>query len=323
MDEELYNTLSTLFPDVDVSQHQDIIYDLIDLEGIINNINTITESFFLESEYIILEQDNNGVSKVSRSYATDVLYEVQLALYDISHAGTYYEMMYIIAYMFSFLDLMSMTGAILGYSQEIIYTEWKTFIISLSDKIEKLHNIGDIVSFDNMSELVHVPLFNKAYEKGSQIRNYLTQLIGGDISNLSDLKTDLKELEEKHDFEFTYLQTRIQIVYNALEDMIFRIRKNDLPSIQDRLTELENRVIDTNTNIEESVNNNTETINNINELLVAPVTSFYNYKETNNELYLQELQVFAQIFQDVLDLGYISIQPEIENKLEIIIRGVE
>lgn len=306
--EDIINSI----PGMSENSYQDFLVKLSQIEKLSKSLNDFS-TIFLTSY--------NITDSRSRDYAEDVFYDVQQALFLFVIKADYYELNYFISYIFTYLDVMMLGEGMLGYSYQIILTEWKTFIMGVINAVNTANGTySPNLTFDELSTLIHKPLAEKAYDKGKQIRDYLTTVIGGDIGNLTSLVTDIEKIKQRQDDDYDWLREDINAHYNNSIAYINKQINKHAKSLLPRIEALEENQTTIEGNIQETVISNTEKIDKIDELLVSPISSFYSYKESNPELYQSELQIFANIFQDVLDLGYISISDIINSNLAKIIK---
>lgn len=318
---QFYSTMVTLFPGMSNKTYQDVITNIIDFKPVILTINKINQSLLDNRIAIISSLKNDLENIMSRDYLDDKLYDVSgwilyassIDIWDVDAFS---------ALCHSSLFTLTTIGGLLGWDENYILTVWSTNIISMLDDFAKNYrwNIEDWQNYINTK--VVRPTVDFIYQHTTSLRAYLTTVVGTDIGNLDVITDRVDELDVKIEANKNIAHNESYSFFVRNRATIWALQQDEIPPIKERIEKLESDSENNATQIVESLNTNTESIEKIDTLLESPVSSFYNYKETNNELYLEELQVFAKIFQDVLDLGYISIQGDIEKNLERIIRGV-
>jgi len=323
LSDQLLSLLPTLFPGMSEKTYQEVINNIADITGIIYNLNKVNELLLtynkLELIPVEIKAVIGSVKEADDKNNRDIIQDkINQGWYYINELEKRFYQAYggIDATFFGHLFTLGVIGGELGYSNNYILTLWVNFLKRMNDTYNDGNNQE---AFFN----IYREAFDFIYSQTMSLRAWLISVISGDIGNLAVVISDIETIKQRQDEDYNNLNIYIHNIGTMAHTRLKDIEDNKIPVIESRLKKLEESQTTIEENIQETVNNNTETIQSISDLLIEPISSFYNYKETNEELYLSELRIFAKIFQDVLDLGYISVQSDIENNLEKIIKGIK
>ena len=317
-EDEFFASLVDLLPGISIERYQEILNSFFDISSLSKNIEKISQSLLLNAIPAIVNQDTLGDRSSRGDYIDNTLFDAFGKTSHYSAAEIFGWQITLVFFMIIFYAL-SVVGGLLGWSQEYIVTVWYNF---LANNIKDLPHSYDWCIWDWYHWLINNfirPSYDYLYTHILSLRTMITSIVGSDIDNLSELITRVEELEKQDNS----LRNLIQMAYdhsNTNTDTKLTIldQQTIIPMLN-RISELEQKEGFDPTEIIEELKANSENIETLTDLLVAPITNFYDYKENNQQLYQQELKVFSDIFKDVIEFGYLSIEKDIRDNLEKII----
>ena len=315
---EFFDSVVDLLPGISIERYQEILSGFFDVSSLSKNIEKISQSLLLNAIPAIVNQDTLG-NRINRSDYIDNTLLDGFGWTSHYSADQVFGWQNTLLFFLIIFYALSVVGGLLGWSQEYIVTVWNNF---LANSIEDIAHSYEWSISDWYHWLINSfvrPSYDYMYTHISSLRSMITSIVGTDIDNLSELITRVEELEKQDNS----LRNLIQMAYdhsNTNTDTKLTIldQQTIIPMLN-RISELEQKEGFDPTEIIEELKANSENIETLTDLLGAPITNFYDYKENNQQLYQQELKVFSDIFKDVIEFGYLSIEKDIRDNLEKII----